>query len=181
MLSVQKVLVGIKATAWNGLSDQDASNHATWLQQRMEEYHIDDVLRGSAFLAQLAHETGGWHWMKELGGPSYFSRYDGRHDLGNYLSGDGYRFRGRGYIQLTGRANYQHFAELLSLPLLEHPELASSVPVAAWIAAAFWDEHNLNAMADDGRFMDITKVINGGLNGWDDRLAKYKKLRVILK
>jgi DNA modification methylase len=85
--------------------------------------------------------------------------------LGNNQLGDGYRFRGRGYIQLTGRHNYRHASAQLGIPLLEHPELAEQPEYAARIAGWYWFQRALNRLADGGEFRQITRVINGGYNG----------------
>ena len=134
-------------------------------------FRIDTLLRQAHFLAQCAHESAGFTTTVELGGPSYFARYDGRHSLGNTQAGDGAQFRGRGLIQLTGRRNYQHFGALLGVDLIAHPAQAAAFPIAAQTAALFWREHSLNAHADRDDLLGITRAINGGLNGLASRRA----------
>ncbi|MEG0064749.1 MAG: glycoside hydrolase family 19 protein [Pseudomonas sp.] len=137
----------------------------------------------AAFLAQIGHESGGLVYTKEIGGASYFSRYEGREDLGNTQPGDGAKFCGRGLIQVTGRANYRRCSaalfgdeRLLATPdLLEKPEHA--VRSAVW----YWTKHNLNALADADRFTDLTRAINGGTNGLADRKERYKLALSVLK
>lgn len=137
----------------------------------------------AAFLAQIGHESGSLVYTKELGGASYFARYEGREDLGNTQPGDGAKFCGRGLIQVTGRANYRRCSvamfgdeRLLATPeLLERPEHA--VRSAVW----YWNKHNLSALAEADRFTDLTRAINGGTNGLQDRKERYKLALSVLK
>lgn len=128
------------------------------------------------FLAQTAHETGGFQWLREIGGPSYFARYDGRKDLGNNRRGDGYRFRGGGLLMLTGRHNFAKAEQALGVPLISKPELVETPEVAVRTATWFWTTHHCNDHADAGDFTKLTRVINGGLNGMQDRLAWLKRI-----
>lgn len=131
--------------------------------------------RVAAFLAQLAHESAGFRYLEEIWGPTPAQRrYEGRADLGNTQPGDGYRYRGRGWIQLTGRHNYRTYGALLGLPLEAQPDLAAQPGTAARIACAYWDQRKLNALADAGDFVGITRRINGGLNGLPDREAYHR-------
>ncbi len=93
-----------------------------FLEQAMQEFEIIGLLRESAFLAQLAHESAELRYMEEIASGS---AYEGRRDLGNTRPGDGKRYKGRGPIQLTGRANYQKYGHLLGLDLVNHPEHAA--------------------------------------------------------
>lgn len=142
--------------------------------------HIGDVttpLRAAMFIAQLAHECGEFHFMEELAdgsaydvmvNPSLALR------LGNTLPGDGPRFKGRGWIQLTGRTNYARAGKALGLDLEAHPDLAKWPQVASLTAAWFWATHGCNRFADTGDVEGCTKRINGGLNGLDHRIAYYR-------
>lgn len=119
--------------------------------------------------------------MEEIWGPTPAQkRYEGRRDLGNVHPGDGSRFRGRGPIQITGRANYQKYGDLLGIDLVNSPMLAASKEVAFRIAGSFWKTHGLNDLADSEKFVDITKRINGGLNGLEDRQARYARAKAAL-
>lgn len=159
-----------------------AQKWADPLTAAMTGGQINTRLRIAAFLAQIGHESGSLVYVKELGGPIYFAKYDGRKDLGNTQPGDGARFAGRGLIQVTGRANYLKASQalfgdnrLLSLPeLLEQPEWATKS--AVW----YWSTRNLNDLADSDRFTDLTRAINGGTNGLEDRRARYKYALSIL-
>lgn len=160
-----------------------ADKWADALTAAMAGAQINTRLRIAAFLAQIGHESGSLVYSKELGGPSYFARYDGRKDLGNVQQGDGARFAGRGLIQVTGRANYQKASQALfgDDRLLKNPELLEQPEWAAKSAAWFWSSRKLNALADLDRFTDITKAINGGTNGLEDRKARYRlALRVLV-
>ena len=130
---------------------------------------IDTPLRQAHFLAQAAHETGGFRTLEEYGGPAYFARYDGRKDLGNLQPGDGARFHGRGIFQLTGRANYQAYGRRLGMDLIGQPALAASPAGSVRIAVAYWQAKGLNGWADRDDVVEITRRINGGRNGLADR------------
>ena len=160
-----------------------AQKWATALTTAMEDGKINTRLRQSAFLAQIGHESGSLVYVKELGGPSYFAKYDGRKDLGNTQPGDGAKFCGRGLIQVTGRANYRTASQVLfgDERLLFSPELLEKPEWAAKSAVWFWSTRNLNELADADRFTDLTKKINGGTNGLEDRKARYRLALSVLK
>lgn len=153
-----------------------AQKWADALNAAMAGGQINTRLRIAAFLAQIGHESGSLVYSKELGGPSYFAKYDGRKDLGNVQAGDGARFCGRGLIQVTGRANYAKCSQALfgDDRLLKNPELLERPEWAAKSAAWFWTTRNLNLLADGAQFTDLSKKINGGTNGLEDRKARYK-------
>lgn len=139
------------------------------------EFEIDlSPLRLAAFIAQLAHESGEFRWMEEIASGA---AYEGRKDLGNTQPGDGKRFKGRGPIQLTGRANYRRFGRALGLDLEAHPELAALPTVGFRTAGLFWKQKKLNEAADLQDFRLITKRINGGMNGWKERVRYYQLAR----
>ena len=119
--------------------------------------------------------------MVELWGPTPAqARYEGRADLGNVEPGDGFRFRGRGLIQTTGRANYQATGNALGVDLVSEPGRLREPELAARSAAWFWREHGLNELADAGDFMRITRRINGGTNGYEQRLALFEVSKEVL-
>ena len=139
------------------------------LNATMDEFDISaNVEREAHFLAQVAHESGGFRYVRELASGD---AYEGRADLGNIEPGDGTRFRGRGLIQITGRSNYRDCGDALGVDLLVEPELLERPDLAARSAGWFWDSRNLNELADRGDARGITKRINGGLNGYQDRLS----------
>ena len=155
------------------------------LAAALDEFEINTPYRIAAFLAQIAHESGELKWFRELWGPTpqqlkYEPPSRLAKELGNTRKGDGKRYKGRGVIQLTGRANYSHIGDLLGLPLEEKPELAEQPDVAFRVAGLFWKTKGLNALADGNMFQAITKRINGGYNGMDGRLKYYQRARVAL-
>jgi putative chitinase len=141
---------------------------------------LDSGLRLAHFMGQCAHESGGFRYMEELGGPSYFARYDGRADLGNTHPGDGARYHGRGPIQLTGRANYTAYGEALGLDFINHPEQVAKPAIGLLVAARYWSVKKLNALADADDILTITKRINGGKNGLDDRRNLTEKAKALI-
>lgn len=151
-----------------------AAEIARTLEAAAQAAQINTRLREAAFVSQLAHESGGFRYLEEIWGPSAAqNRYEGRIDLGNVRSGDGFRFRGRGWIQLTGRNNYRTYGRLLGLDLEGQPQVAAQPEVAARIAAAYWNSRNLNRLADAGDVEGVTRGINGGTNGLADRQRLY--------
>lgn len=144
----------------------------------MAAYKIDTPHRQAAFLAQIGHESGCLRWVREHGSHAYLDKYDtGRlaERLGNTPEDDddGQKYRGRGLIQITGRRNYLLCGLALELDLLKYPELLEQPTFAAKSAAWFWFNNHINALADRGDFEAITRRINGGLNGYDDRLLLW--------
>lgn len=134
----------------------------------------DSALRLAHFMAQLAHESGSFRYMEEIASGA---AYEGRKDLGNFFAGDGKRFKGRGPIQLTGRANYRAFGRRIGIDLERHPEIAAVPSIGLHTALEYWKDRNLNSYADRDDVMTITRKINGGTNGLADRkhhLAKIK-------
>lgn len=177
--------------------------YALPLHEVAEYYDMyENMNRAAAFVAQTAHESGGFNFVKEnlnygaKGLATTFKKYfpteadakpyerkpekianrvyGNRMGNGNEASGDGYRFCGRGLIQLTGRNNYTKFAEDLGISVeetvayLETP--AGAVSSAGW----FWDNNNLNQYCDSNDFVTLTKRINGGTIGLEDRLHHYQ-------
>jgi putative chitinase len=148
----------------------------------MAEFEINTPERQAAFLAQIGHESGGLHFTVEIWGPTEAQRrYEGRYDLGNVAPGDGFKFRGRGLIQITGRANYEKAGEGLGVDLISEPEKLGEPELAARSAAWFWGTHGLNELADAGDFEKITKRINGGLTGYAERLGLYAAAKEALE
>lgn len=154
-----------------------AANVALFVQplnDTFAEFDIGTPLRQACFLGQIGHESGYLRYVKELASGQ---AYDGRADLGNTQPGDGVRFKGRGLVQITGRGNYQACGQALGLDLISQPELLEQPENAARSAGWFWGEKNLNALADAGNYKLITRRINGGTNGFDDRVAIYVAAR----
>lgn len=158
-------------------SEAKAKEFCEPLNVAMNQYAINTLLRQSAFLAQIGHESGHLVYVQEIASGK---AYEGRKDLGNIQSGDGVKFKGRGLIQITGRNNYKQCGADLKLDLINQPELLE-LPINACLSAAwFWNSHHLNPLADQQLFTQITKVINGGLNGQLDRQSLYIKAKTVL-
>lgn len=170
-------------------------------------FNISTRKRAAAFIAQIAHESAGLRRIEEnlsySAGrllevfPSYFTPdtardcarqpeqiantvYANRLGNGPARTGDGYRYRGRGLIQITGRNNYRWIGGLLGIPLEDQPALLIQLDYAAASAAAYWHGRGLNALADDSDIVGITRRINGGRNGLDDRIRRWRVAKDVL-
>lgn len=167
----------------------------------LPDYGIDTPQRVASFLAQCAHESGGFRALKENLNyravtlrkvfPKYFptdalaEQYAGKPEMiankvyanrmgnGDEASGDGFRYCGRGLIQLTGHDNYARFAESIETPVEELPEYLATFEGAVQSACWFWETNNLNQFADSGDILTMTKRINGGTIGLEDRIKHY--------
>ena len=160
---------------------QVASVFVPVLNTAMSRYQIVGLKRVAAFIAQIGHESGQLKYVKEIWGPTAAqAKYEGRQDLGNTVAGDGSKYRGRGLIQITGRANYAACGEALGLDLINHPELLEKPQHACISAAWLWASRGLNTLADAGKFDTITRRINGGQNGAADRQALYARALKVL-
>ena len=172
------------------------------IDQLLPEYDITTPARVAAFIAQCAHESGNFVFIKEnlnykaaslrkifgkyfpddATAAAYANRpekianrvYANRMGNGDEASGDGYRFCGRGLIQLTGRDNYTFFAGSLGIPVEEASEYLATFEGAAQSACWFWETNNLNRFADSGDIKGLTKAINGGYIGLEDRISHYE-------
>lgn len=164
-----------------GCTPERAALYAPHLSAACAHYGISTPARVAAFLAQLAHESGSFRWVRELADGS---AYEGRKDLGNTQPGDGPRYRGRGLIQITGRSNYrlaaQRMRELDAPDFEDFPDALQEPQWAAWSAADWWAWRGLNDLADRGEFDAITRRINGGTNGAADRRARWERAKAAL-
>ena len=154
-----------------------ATLYAPLLDAAMREFDINTPARQASFLSQVSHESGQLRYVRELASGA---AYEGRKDLGNTQNGDGERYRGRGLIQITGRANYTAAMMALDVDIVEHPELLGTPVLACRSAAWFWKSHGLNELADAGDQVKVTKRINGGTNGLADRLALFEVAKRVL-
>lgn len=156
-----------------------------FLNAIMPMYGIESPAREAAFLAQIAHESGQLKFWEEIWGPTAAQkRYEPPSDLatrlGNTKPGDGKRYKGRGPIQITGRANYRKYGGLLGYDLENNPDLAATTQVGLQAAGQFWQSNGLNELADVQDFLTITKRINGGTNGLADRQKFYEVAKRVL-
>jgi putative chitinase len=178
------------------------------LSQALPDYDINTPQRIASFLAQCAHESGEFKFLKENLNykaeslmrvwPRYFPNmevanqyahkqeaianraYANRMGNGPEESGDGSKFCGRGLIQLTGRANYQAFADSIETSIDDVPEYLATFEGAVQSACWFWESNNLNQFADSGDILTMTKRINGGTLGLEDRVKHYNKALQVL-
>jgi putative chitinase len=160
-----------------GITDKNITKYLPELNKSLPANGIVTPLRLSHFLAQVGHESLSFLYYRELASGA---AYEGRKDLGNTEPGDGVKFRGRGAIQITGRNNYKAVSLFIfnDLRLLDTPELLelpeNGIKAACW----FWTTRKLNNYADADDLLTITRRINGGTNGLEDRknrLLKTKK------
>lgn len=146
----------------------------------MAKYEINTNRRQAAFLSQIAHESGSLRYVEEIASGE---AYEGRKDLGNTEPGDGIKFKGRGLIQITGRHNYGEVGRELGYDFINNPENLTKPGAACYSSAWFWNVKGLNRLADIDAFEKITRRINGGLNGIEDRLKHWvickEALRVV--
>lgn len=171
-----------------GATDNRAQHWRDYIAEACALYAINTPARVAAFLAQVGHESGGLKYVSEIWGPTPAQRtYEGRKSLGNTQVGDGERYKGHGLIQTTGRYNHARVRDRLrarlgaDVPDFEHePEQLMRPRWAALSAADYWDDRGLNALADAGNFEMITRRINGGLNGYQDRIARWEKVKSVL-
>lgn len=178
------------------------------LKETFDKYNIDTTKRQAAFIGQCMHESGGFKLLSEnlnysakalmATWPSRFPTeefanqyarnpekiankvYGGRMGNADESSGEGWKYRGRGIKQLTGKENYQRCGEALGVDLVENPDLLLEPKYAALSAGWFWNKHNLNDLADKGDIETMTKRINGGLLGLDARKAAIAKAESVL-
>ena len=156
--------------AVTGCSSAEADKFLGPINATLARYGITTPLRVAHFLAQIGHESCGFNAVREYASGA---AYEGRRDLGNVQPGDGVRFRGRGLIQITGRTNYGALGRAFGVDFCANPVLLESPQFAALSAGWYWSSRNLNALADQNKFLAITKAINGGVNGLADREARF--------
>lgn len=165
---------------------------AIGLQMAGADAGLDRPHRLAMYLGQLSHESAGWRHDREIWGPTAAQkRYEGRADLGNTHPGDGSKFRGRGSIQLTGRSNYTAFTawargmDRAAPDFTAAPDAVNSNPWEGLSPIWYWQAGNptrqsLNRLADAGDYETVTRRINGGLNGYADRQARYARAALVL-
>lgn len=185
-----------------GVPAGQSSNWLPYVEETCDRFRIIGHLRQAAFLAQLSHESGRFTILEEnlrysatglrVIFPKYFTEaeaetfakrpeaianrvYANRMGNGDEASGDGWRFRGRGLIQLTGRHNYRAAGTSLGAAFEAEPDMVSRMHWAALTAGWFWDQKELNALADVGDMVGITRRINGGSIGLESRLKLYRQ------
>ena len=157
-------------------NDKIITDLANYLNEYLQKYNINNYLRVCHFIAQAAHETDSFKTLEEYASGA---AYEGRKDLGNIYPGDGKKFKGRGIFQLTGRSNYVNYGAKIGYNIEAKPDLAADPKISMLTACEYWNSKGLSSYADKDDVTTITKRINGGLNGFEDRknyLAKAKKI-----
>lgn len=159
------------------------SSFGVLLPDFLSRFEVNTPLRIAHFLAQVAHESDGFCTLMEYASGA---AYEGRKDLGNTQAGDGKRFKGRGPIQLTGRDNYRAFTRwmwklnITDIDFEKQPELVTTWPWAAWATFFYWSTKSLNQIADRDDLVAVTKRINGGTNGLQQRSDYLVKAKTII-
>jgi predicted chitinase len=152
---------------------------ANWplVEASLDGCQIYSPLTAVAAIATIAVETGAFCPLKERGGPAYLTNlYENRSDLGNDQPGDGVKFRGRGFVQITGRWDYQHFGEKIGVDLLGNPDAALNPAIAAEILAWYFAERQIRQYADQQNWEMVRRRVNGGLNAWQQFIDAVTKL-----
>lgn len=151
-----------------GASDDDVARRWPVIEQALDDHGMTDVRSQVAVVATVVTEVGpDLRPIHEHGSRTYFTQmYEGRPDLGNTRPGDGARYHGRGYIQLTGRANYEAYGRRLDLPLEERPDMALRADVGARVLVDYFKQRGIDDDAREARWREVRLKVNGGLNGW---------------
>ena len=157
-----------------------AEHFADAINAALRRYEIDTPLRVCHWLAQVLHESGRLRYVEEIASGA---AYEGRRDLGNTQPGDGRRFKGRGLIQLTGRANYTRYAQHAGIasPETLAERLKTDVFLQVDVAGWYWAQRRINRLADADDLLGVTKAVNGGYNGLNDRAHLLALARPIIK
>lgn len=162
------------------LKEPKLSTYYQYLVDTMDTYKINTASQKAMFLAQIMYESAGCYYTKELASGS---AYEGRKDLGNTHPGDGVRYKGRGLVQITGRSNYEQVSKAFCIDFINKPELLESPEWATKSAGWFWNSRNLSDIAKDNTdaaFLAVTKRINGGTNGLEDRKNYWARAKKAL-
>jgi putative chitinase len=172
--------VGMEAGRGTGRAPTPATSNPSEGEKAVRaaaaKHGITDPTELNALLAQTGHESGNYRFLTEQGSRSYFDRYEGRRDLGNTQPGDGFKYRGRGYIQLTGRANYEQFAKFSGIDVVNNPDLVATPSVGAEASLWYWKTRVKPNVTDFSDVKHVTRLVNGGLNGLSDREQRFASL-----
>lgn len=175
-----KLLNTINKTAGDTKFQKARSHLAKGIEDHGKDLNLDSDHRVLMFLPQVMHESGNGQWLQELWGPTPAQkRYEGRKVLGNTEDGDGYKYRGRGWIQCTGRSNYRECTKWMrevntnAFDFEVFPDYLSEPAWAAWSAFWYWSQRVPTRYIDEGDIDRVTRSINGGYNGLQDRKNKF--------
>ena len=158
-------------------AQKNRAKYLPFFNKYLSEYGITTPVRIHAYLAQIGHESGQLNYSEEIASGK---AYEGRKDLGNTVAGDGVRYKGRGLIQITGRANYQALSNAFGIDFVQAPALLKDPEWAVMSSLWFWKAKGLNVIADSGDFKQLTRRINGGLNGLPDRIEILERCKKYL-
>lgn len=156
---------------------------ANWplIERAIDQQGIDSLACRIAAIATVAVETGTFSPVRERGGPAYFTKmYEGRADLGNTEPGDGAKFRGRGYIQITGRLNYTNYGKAIGVDLVANPDLALDPAISAHVLALYFRQRNIPRLAELAKWESVRRRVNGGLNNWARFLEYVSALSIAI-
>lgn len=180
----------VKKAAKGPVNEANLNSVVQALVKYSGKFGLDRPHREAQYLAQLMHESGAFKYDKEIWGPTPAQeRYDTRTDLGNTKAkdGDGKKYMGRGPTQITGKGNYEEFRNWCrkyidadAPDFVKNPELVNTDPWEGLTAIWYWSTRNLNRYADTGDIETITKKINGGMNGFDDRVDYYVRIALVM-
>jgi putative chitinase len=179
-----------------------------WIQKTCDRYSINNTIRQASFLGQCMHESNNFKtlqenlhysanglkavWCSRFPTDEIANKYANHPDMiankvyanrmgnGDEESGDGWKYRGRGIIQCTGKDLYKTLSDVLNIDLMSFPDFLMEMPYASMSAGWFWNKKGLNALADAKDYKEMTRRINGGFNGLDDRIAKINKAMEVL-
>ncbi|MBD2777234.1 glycoside hydrolase family 19 protein [Iningainema tapete] len=149
--------------------------------QALKDFNILNRWTLIAAIATIGVETGEFKPIHEYGGESYFTKnYEGRSDLGNIYPGDGAKYHGRGFIQLTGRNNYEIYGKRFGVDLVNNPDLALDRTIAAKVLAAYFVDRGINQLAQNENWREVRRRVNGGYNGWDKFISLVNSAQSII-
>ena len=169
LLITKKQLASIWGTNENSISDAVIND----LNSCLNLFKINTQSRMRHFISQISHESGVWKWMKELASGD---AYEGRRDIGNTQPGDGKKYKGAGFIQLTGRANYSSFSKYMNDSKIMNGVDYVSSKYPATSAGFWWHNNNMNALCDKNPSVEeVTRKVNGGYRGLEDRKKYYNR------
>lgn len=165
-----------------GLMHANVARNWPLIEAALDARGVYSEATAVAAIATVSVETNTFAPVREKGGPEYLAGlYEGRKDLGNTCVGDGARFRGRGFVQITGRWSYAHFGQEIHRDLENDPDLALVPQISAEIFAAYFHERGIPRFAETGDWKTVRRRVNGGMGGWDRFIEAVTKLNAMLE
>ncbi len=164
-----------------GCTIKEATTNLPYIVESLDKRYLLDRLTLIAALGTIKVETGGFRPICEYGGDNYFlEMYEDRGDLGNNQHGDGIRYKGRGFIQITGRTNYEYYGRKLGLNLVQNPDLALQPETASEILAEYFLDRRVSQAANAHDWERVRQIVNGGMNGWDEFWGAVLKFDAVI-